>query len=357
MLSTFIPVFKSHSSHTSSSSQAIGQLVTYVHRKNKNSITNKDLEGKEILIFNDFKFINKLFDNLKDNLLNKITSIIFSNNDLTKLPKLPPNLISLKCSSNKITQLPEELPLSLKKLDCSYNKITKLPEKLPSNLVELDCSYNQITELPKELPSNLEKLDCSYNQITELPKKLPINLVELNCGYNKIINLENLPFFIQKLDILFNTKLEKLDIPNNTKTLELILDSYQFEKFKETLREIKKYRFLKLKIYHIESTKKFTVNHDEGFSTSISHQKPSYINKLPENYKKNIIKNYNLHIIQIIEGGSKTVKNSKNPKKINMKKSELQKIALKNKVSLKKRDGTMKKKDELIKSLKLIKIL
>ena len=162
---------------------------------------------------------------------------------------------------------------------------------------------------------------------------------------------------IEKLDILFNTKLEKLDIPYNTKTLELILDSYQFEKFKEILKIIKNLRFLKLTIYHIESKKNFTIKPDEGFFTSIFHKKPSYINQLPKNYKNNIIKNYNLPIIQRIEGGSKTVKNSKNPKKINMKKSELQKIALKNKVSLKKRDGTMKKKDELIKSLKLKKIL
>ena len=349
-------------------SQNIGKLKTYIHPKNKENINIENLTRtktiKTTFIFSDINLNKNILNNLSDNIRNNITTLTFLKTNLKELPEnLPPNLTCLKCTDNKITKLPE-LPSSLVELNCSYNKITEFIN-LPPNLEKLDCSYNQITEfinLPTnlqklicknniitklELPPNLVELNCSYNKITEFIN-LPINLKKLDCSYNQITKLE-LPIYIEKLNISFNTKLEELVIPDNIK-LELTLDSYQLKKFKDFLVE-KKFRYLKLIIYHLDY-EKFDKNLLKDF-----HYNIYYINKLPNNYKKKIIENYNI-VIKRIEGGSqkKQVKKNKNSK-INLKKSELQKIASKNSISLKKNDGTMKKKIELYKSLKIKKLI
>jgi Leucine-rich repeat (LRR) protein len=298
-------------------------------------------------------------------------------NQITELPKLPVNLSILKCNNNQIKNLPL-IPDKCIELDCSYNQIKELPEKLPINLITLNISNNQITELPKKLPQFLKTLDCSNNQITELPNySEQYRLVNLYCAGNKITKI-TLDSRIKVIDISFNATLKDLIIPEDIGNFTLILDINQFKKFSKILEPIKNKIFLR--IYIPSGTNKNSYKKSTDFFSRKQSLEMHGTNKIStlgfrgaeiiENYnitifsnniKNNIIKEYNLgnsyKISSRIEGGSKTVKNSKNPKKINMKKSELQKIALKNKVSLKKRDGTMKKKDELIKSLKLKKLL
>ena len=297
----------------------------------------------------------------------------------TELPSIPDTCIELYCGYNKITKLPEKLPQYLKILHCDHNQITELPS-IPDTCTDLDCSYNKITELPEKLPRNLETLKISNNQITELPNVSSVYRIRnLYCAGNKIKIIDLSETRIQLLDISFNTELETLKITDNITSLHL--DINQFDKFYENILPKKAKIFLNIYIpigTNKTFYKKFYETMGDRFSgketLEIVKTKKSTLGfsgaKIIDNYnitnfsnniKKNIITKYNLgnsyKIAQRIEGGSKTVKNSKNPKKINMKKSELQKIALKNKVSLKKRDGTMKKKDELIKSLKLKKLL
>ena len=279
--------------------------------------------------------------------------------NLEILPTIPINCTELYCNNNKIKELPENLPKYINTLNCSNNQITKLPEKLPDFLKTLYINNNQITELPDY--SNHYRLENIY------------------CEGNKIkkIKVETL---IKVIDISFNTELEELYISPRSGDLHLTLDINQFNKFYKDISPIEKKIFLEINVP--TGTKKFykkltefsgkqTLEINVPNSTNKKSTKDFRGTRIIENYnitnfsnniKKNIIEKYNLgnsyKITSRIEGGgNKRVKKNKNPKKINMKKSELQKIALKNKVSLKKRDGTIKKKDELIKSLKLKKLL
>ena len=101
-------------------------------------------------------------------------------NDFTELPELPPNLIKLSCSKNKLKSLPK-LPDSLELIFCYANDLTELPE-LPSSLIELYASNNYLTKLPK-LPDSLIILDCVDNDLTELPE-LTNNLKSVSIGTN-----------------------------------------------------------------------------------------------------------------------------------------------------------------------------
>lgn len=321
------------------------------------------------------------------NIPNDCTELYCGFNQIEELPKLPQSLKILHCNNNQIKELPP-IPNNCMDLDCSYNQITKL-EKLPINLNILNCSNNQITELPRTSPENspensnnfLKTLNCSNNQITKLPTYSNYyDLVNIYCAGNKIETIK-LNRRIQVIDISFNADLKTLDISEVIGDFQLKLDINQFDKFYEDISSKKAKIFIYIYI-PIGTNKTFYKKFYEKIADRLSGKETLEIVKtkkstlgfrgarIIENYnitnfsnniKKNIITKYNLgnsyKIASRIEGGSKTVKNSKNPKKINMKKSELQKIALKNKVSLKKRDGTMKKKDELIKSLKLKKLL
>jgi len=217
-------------------------------------------------------------------------------------------------------------------LDCSNRNLEKLPENLPDTIEEINCRYNRIKELPEKLPIKLKYLNCSYNKLNKLPKNLPSNIVTLCIEFNK--DLEDIP-------------LESL--PN---LIHLYLDARQFVKFYKRIEDyIRENIKLQLHIIFLPNNNKKKDNQTERkiqdilyFSTRFELPKPILYNKnlskTPNNIAERLKKNYNLtKVIRIDnqEAGSKTVKKNKNPKKINMKKSELQKIALKNKVSLKKR--------------------
>ena len=256
-------------------------------------------------------------------------SNIFSYNELSNNEKI-------KYTWNGVS----ERPSLIYNLNCSNRNLEKLPDELPDSIKEIDCSFNKIKELPEKLPSDLGYLNCSYNELNELPNNLPNNIYELSIQFNK--NLKDIPFE---------------SLPN---LIYLHLDKRQFLKFFEKIKKDykKKYYRLELFIYSLQTNKKIDEqNIQKKIKNNFLVKKPTEylmnMKKMPNNIQRRLKINYNIPNVRIItsEGGSK------NSKKINMKKSELQKIALKNKVSLKKRDGTMKKKDELIKSLKLKKLL
>ena len=246
-----------------------------------------------------------------------LETIICCDNNITELPKSLPSLLKkLNCSDNKIKVLPVNLPSSLVELNCSNNEITVLPENLPSSLKNLNCSNNKIKVLPKILPDYLEELKCNYNEIIELPENIPITLNSLNCSYNKITKIDLTKLEYSKnhkliLNISFNTKLEELSIKEHT-LKDIYLDSYQFTKFIEELHN----KRINLKI-HVSMINNVIPHKNFNFSAgSVSYYKPSekeLTNWLTVNYKNNIIRDYKLP--RRIDGGSKTVKNSKNSKK------------------------------------------
>ena len=130
-----------------------------------------------------------------------LTDLNCGYNQITQLPELPPNLITLNASHCINLSAIESLPNALEFIDCSYNQITVLPD-LPSNLKQLYCGVNAINSLPN-LPYNLTHIDCSFNNLTSLPY-LPENLAHINCSYNQITSLPNLP---TELGLLYNNPL------------------------------------------------------------------------------------------------------------------------------------------------------
>lgn len=173
-----------------------------------------------------------------------------SNNKLTYLSKLPPNLKILECNGNQLTLLPE-LPNNLKQLYCSRNQLTELPI-LPINLIILECNGNLLTKLP-ELPNDLQELYCSRNKLIilqervrmknsrryfsfPLPEKLnilhcndntlyelpplPINLEQLNCSHSSLDKLPLLPPNLKQLNCSDNYLTELPPLPHNLRSLD-----------------------------------------------------------------------------------------------------------------------------------------
>jgi Leucine-rich repeat (LRR) protein len=93
----------------------------------------------------------------------------------SKLPTLP-NIITLYCNDNNLTQLPS-LP-NCRELECYHNFIKTLPD-LPKCVI-LDCSINKLTRLPRL--RKCKELTCSYNMLRVLPK-LPL-ISKLRCMFN-----------------------------------------------------------------------------------------------------------------------------------------------------------------------------
>ncbi len=83
--------------------------------------------------------------------------IEISNLNITSIPPIPINVISLNCSNTEITKLPN-LPKYLEYLDCSNTKISKM-QNLPKTLQYLNCSNTEIKKFPR-LGENLEWLVC-----------------------------------------------------------------------------------------------------------------------------------------------------------------------------------------------------
>ena len=74
-------------------------------------------------------------------------SLDLNNLGLAVLPPLPPDLVRLNCSHNKLRALPP-LPPRLEIFICSFNKLTTLgPAPLPPGLAVLFCTYNRLTTL------------------------------------------------------------------------------------------------------------------------------------------------------------------------------------------------------------------
>jgi hypothetical protein len=185
---------------------------------------------------------------------NNIKYIFCNECNLTELPELPTNLVTLFCCWNKLKSLPK-LPSTLKDLYCSSNEFTvfpKLPEGLHSfsggnnnygrveglpkslfslsihnskidhiddlqeltNLVHFTCFRCNLTKLPN-LPNSLQLLICCNNFLTELPElsnnlitlytndnklteiKFTKNMSSLDCSNNKLVSMPSIPYSLE----------------------------------------------------------------------------------------------------------------------------------------------------------------
>lgn len=100
----------------------------------------------------------------------EIDEIIFDTCYLSKLPRLPKNLVKLNCYHNFLTELPP-LPPTLQHLDIHDNKFVKLTD-LPPNLKILICNDNKLESICT-LPRDVHNFICYNNNLKKLPKIKP----------------------------------------------------------------------------------------------------------------------------------------------------------------------------------------
>ena len=162
---------------------------------------------------------------LPENLPNSLMTLICSYNRLTRLPNLDnlTNLESLWCNNNILKELPSLSNLTkLELLNCSCNILIKLPEILPNSLRYLYCWINKLEILPEILPNSLFHLQCYHNKLKILPD-LPDSLIYLNSNDNHKDFKLNYPNFkiitINEINGI-NRNLKRLKLLNRTLLLE-----------------------------------------------------------------------------------------------------------------------------------------
>lgn len=152
---------------------------------------------------------------------NDAAPLILDDLELTKVPDLPPNVLSLSLSGNKLNSL-ENLPKSLKILDVQSNNVgnnTVLKiDNLPNTLEYLKISNNNIqniTHLPSSL-IKLEAINCSISYIRAFPK----NMKQIVLSQNNLEEIPELPNGLQLLDIEMNPIIKLGRIPRTVKVLK-----------------------------------------------------------------------------------------------------------------------------------------
>ncbi len=170
----------------------------------------------------------------------ELTSLTCSMNSLTELDVTHnPALIWLDCFGNELTKLDLSGNPVLEDLDCSDNNLTALDVTRNPALTMIECSENAITALDVthnpaleglfcygneiaalDLSGNAELivLDCSTNALTELDLSGNSGLVMLECYGNDIAELDLSPC-PTLVDIVTNGKYEEPD------------DTYDFDRY------------------------------------------------------------------------------------------------------------------------------
>ncbi|MBR5638290.1 MAG: hypothetical protein IKW83_00865 [Muribaculaceae bacterium] len=127
-------------------------------------------------------------------------------------------LTTLDCSDNQLTSL-TNIPTSLQSLNCSYNKFSgtfsltnrsalkKLDIANNPNLTTLNCYSNALTNLYVNDCPAMTKLVCNHNQLTSLGLSGCKALYYLDCEYNKLTSIS--------LAIAGNTSLKEVYLNHN----------------------------------------------------------------------------------------------------------------------------------------------
>ena len=187
-------------------------------------------------------------------------------NKLTKLSRLPPNIVEIFCRDNQITDISnlteypmlerlhisnnplEEIPSihSLKVLVGNFCKIRKINDL--NKVQKIYCHDNKISDLGN-FP-NLNILEISYNRLRNIP--VYELLTELYCDNNKITKLEAIYPNISVVHC-FNNRLDRL-IYLGEQLTEIVCDSDKVTRISKhyDLKEAVKYErknrlFLKMR--------------------------------------------------------------------------------------------------------------
>lgn len=126
-----------------------------------------------------------------------VTTIDFSNNNLTSLSGLPSgNILDLDVSSNQFSGI-FNVPVNLTHLNVSGNNITGINFNNNNSLVQLYAPSNSIASI-SNLPDSLRFLNLAQNQFASLPS-LPTGLWDLTVWNNSLDSLPELPATLNSL--------------------------------------------------------------------------------------------------------------------------------------------------------------
>ena len=150
-----------------------------------------------------------------NNLPKSLIDIDVSKNSIRSITSLPDKLMMINAAYNGITDITCNLPNTLEKADFSGGCLTKIPV-YGSNMKVLMLGNHNISQLPDILPPPLIHLTLSHNKLVNIDSKFPDTLRELNLANNTLINIANIPINIEKLDVSHN-KLRKIDTSQCTK--------------------------------------------------------------------------------------------------------------------------------------------
>ena len=125
----------------------------------------------------------EFFPNLQslDCSVNGITELDVSRN---------PNLTSLDCGANELTSLVVGQNAKLTYLDSNRNHLSSLDISGLGALEELNCSFNDISQLDVSKNRSLKKLYCGQSLLSELDVSENAALTVLNCDYNQLVSLD-----------------------------------------------------------------------------------------------------------------------------------------------------------------------
>lgn len=133
---------------------------------------------------------NKIID-LNVSTLTVLKDLICDNNILTTLTVLgASNLQNLFCQSNKLTILNANDLANLLTINCSDNNLTSVNLDNLNNLESFFCNNNSISVLDLNDLINLLTLECSRNVLASLDLSLLTNITSLNCNFNQLSVLD-----------------------------------------------------------------------------------------------------------------------------------------------------------------------
>lgn len=192
-------------------------------------IVNLDVSDNELV---DLKFCPKSIRNLrasKNKITSlrgiedtKITSLGISYNHLTNFEAAPVTLTSVVCVSNFLTTL-KGLPPKMIKLYASYNKLKNANYCPIANILDLSC--NLIESFDGIQEGTLE-LIISNNPFRNISlKTLPYTIKLLRCSSCDVTSLDGYPRDMKLLECLKSNIQDYSDIKSR-KDIEIFTDSY-----------------------------------------------------------------------------------------------------------------------------------
>lgn len=190
----------------------------------------KVIEGTSVELnatnFPDEKFrsyLNETFGTDDCVVVECVTYIDCSNRgikDLTGI-ELFPNLKTLECYNNQLTNLDVSKNVGLVRLVCYNNKLQKLDVRNNTKLTHLDCDDNPLGTLDVSKNTELEVLLCHNTSLKALDVSSNVKLLDLICSGNALTTLDvSKNTALQQLTCYTN-QLSTLDVTKNTGLLYL----------------------------------------------------------------------------------------------------------------------------------------